>query len=37
MTLRHEGLPDEESRNAHGKGWNGTLNKLVLYLKGELE
>ena len=34
MTLRHEGLPDEESRIGHGKGWNSTLNKLAAYVKG---
>ena len=35
MTLRHEGLPDEDSRISHGKGWNSTLNKLAAYVKGQ--
>jgi len=35
MTLRHEGLPDKESRINHGKGWNSTLNKLAVYVKGQ--
>jgi uncharacterized protein YndB with AHSA1/START domain len=36
LTLVHEGLPTEEDRIGHGKGWNSTLNKLALYVKGEL-
>jgi uncharacterized protein YndB with AHSA1/START domain len=36
ITLTHSGLPTEEDRAGHGKGWNSTLNKLVLYVKGEL-
>jgi uncharacterized protein YndB with AHSA1/START domain len=37
LTLRHEGLPTPEDREGHGKGWNSTLNKLALYVKGELK
>jgi uncharacterized protein YndB with AHSA1/START domain len=33
LTLTHEGLPSEEDREGHGKGWNSTLNKLAAYLK----
>ena len=36
ITLTHQGLPTEEDRVNHGKGWNSTLNKLALYVKGEL-
>ena len=36
ITLTHQGLPTEEDRANHGKGWNSTLNKLALYVKGEL-
>jgi uncharacterized protein YndB with AHSA1/START domain len=36
ITLTHAGLPTEEDRLGHGKGWNSALNKLVLYVKGEL-
>ena len=35
LSLTHEGLPTAEDREGHGKGWNSTLNKLALYLKGE--
>ena len=35
LTLTHEGLPTAEDREGHGKGWNSTLNKLALYVKGE--
>ncbi len=35
LTLRHEGLPTAEDREGHGKGWNSTLNKLELYVKGD--
>ncbi len=37
LTLTHEGLPTEDDRVGHGKGWNSTLNKLALYVKGELK
>jgi len=36
ITLTHSGLPTEEDRVGHGKGWNSTLNKLALYVKREL-
>jgi uncharacterized protein YndB with AHSA1/START domain len=29
VVLRHEGLPTEESRERHGEGWNGCLEKLA--------
>ena len=32
LTLRQEGLGSVSNRDDHGKGWNGTLNKLVAYL-----
>jgi len=32
LTLRHQGLRTVENRDNHGKGWNGTLNKLASYL-----
>jgi uncharacterized protein YndB with AHSA1/START domain len=35
LTLIHEGLPTAEDREGHGKGWNSTLNKLALYVKGK--
>ena len=35
ITLTHSGLPTEEDREGHGKGWNSTLNKLARYVKGE--
>jgi len=35
LTLTHEGLPTEEDRIGHGKGWNSTLNKLSRFVKGE--
>ena len=35
LTLVHEGLPTPADREGHGKGWNSTLNKLALYLKGD--
>jgi uncharacterized protein YndB with AHSA1/START domain len=35
LTLTHEGLPTEEDRTGHGKGWNSTLNKLSRFIKGE--
>jgi len=28
LRLRHEQLPNEESRDGHRQGWNSTLNKL---------
>jgi uncharacterized protein YndB with AHSA1/START domain len=37
LTLTHEGLPTAEDREGHGKGWNSTLNKLALYVKGDLK
>ena len=35
LTLTHEGLPGEDDRIGHGKGWNSALNKLARYVKGE--
>ncbi|HEY4078615.1 MAG TPA: SRPBCC domain-containing protein [Rhizomicrobium sp.] len=35
LTLIHEGLPTEEARADHGKGWNSVFNKLARYVKGE--
>jgi uncharacterized protein YndB with AHSA1/START domain len=35
LALTHEGLPTEEDRTGHGKGWNSTLNKLARFVKGE--
>jgi uncharacterized protein YndB with AHSA1/START domain len=32
IQLTHEQLPSAESRDDHGHGWNGTLNKLERYL-----
>jgi uncharacterized protein YndB with AHSA1/START domain len=32
LTLQHAGLRSVESRNAHGRGWNDTFNKLARYL-----
>ena len=32
LTLRHEGLDTQESRDAHGRGWNDTFNKLERFL-----
>jgi hypothetical protein len=32
LTLRQEGLGSVSNRDDHGKGWNGTLNKLDAYL-----
>lgn len=29
ITIRHEGLPDEASAAAHGKGWQGCLDNLA--------
>jgi glutathione S-transferase len=29
LELRHSGFPAEAAREAHGRGWNGTLNKLT--------
>jgi uncharacterized protein YndB with AHSA1/START domain len=29
ITIRHEGLPDEASAEAHGKGWQGCLDNLA--------
>ena len=34
LTLRHEGLLTAENRDAHGQGWNSTLNKLEIHLRG---
>jgi uncharacterized protein YndB with AHSA1/START domain len=33
LTLRHEQLPNEESRNGHNRGWNSALDKLEGFLK----
>jgi uncharacterized protein YndB with AHSA1/START domain len=33
LVLRQEGLPTEDDRAGHAKGWNSTLNKLEVYLK----
>lgn len=35
LSLTHEGLPTQEDRTGHGRGWNSTLNKLARYIKGE--
>ena len=35
LTLTHEGLPTDDDRIGHGKGWNSTLNKLSRFVKGE--
>ena len=35
ITLTHSGLPTEDDRVGHGKGWNSTLNKLARFVKGE--
>jgi uncharacterized protein YndB with AHSA1/START domain len=35
LILTHSGLPTEDSRSDHGKGWNSTLNKLARFVKGE--
>jgi uncharacterized protein YndB with AHSA1/START domain len=35
VTLIHEGLPTATDRQNNGVGWNGTLNKLARYIKGE--
>ena len=35
ITLTHEGLPGEEDRINHGKGWNSALNKLARFVKGK--
>lgn len=32
LTLRHEGLPSEQIRLDHDKGWSSTLGKLAAYL-----
>ncbi len=32
LVLRQEGLGTVSNRDDHGKGWNGTLNKLERYL-----
>ena len=32
LTLRHEHLPDEETRNSHEHGWSGLLDKLPIFL-----
>ena len=33
LTLRHERFDRAESRDSHGKGWNGCFEKLAQYLK----
>ena len=35
LTLIHEGLPTATDRQNNGVGWNGALNKLARYVKGE--
>lgn len=35
LTLIHEGLPTQEARDGHGKGWNSVFNKLARFVKGE--
>jgi uncharacterized protein YndB with AHSA1/START domain len=35
VTLIHEGLPTATDRENNGVGWNGTLNKLGRYVRGE--
>ena len=32
LTLRHDGLPNAESREGHAAGWNSALNKLDAHL-----
>jgi len=32
LTLIHEHLPDEETRNSHEVGWGGLLDKLTVFL-----
>lgn len=32
LTLRHERLPNEETRRSHEDGWNGFLDKLLVFL-----
>lgn len=32
LRLKHEQLPDDESREAHGEGWNSVLVKLEKYI-----
>ena len=32
LTLTHEHLPDEETRQSHEAGWNGLLDKLPVFL-----
>jgi uncharacterized protein YndB with AHSA1/START domain len=34
IRLKHEELPSIESRDAHGEGWSGALDKLIQYLGG---
>jgi len=35
LTLTHEGFPDQETREAHDKGWAGCLAKLPATLESE--
>lgn len=35
VTLIHEGLPTATDRENNGVGWNGALNKLARFVKGE--
>jgi len=32
LTLRHEYLPDDATRESHEQGWSGLLDKLPLFL-----
>ena len=32
LTLTHEHLPDDEARASHRAGWNGLLDKLLVFL-----
>lgn len=32
LTLTHEKLPDETTRDSHAQGWNGLLDKLPVFL-----
>jgi uncharacterized protein YndB with AHSA1/START domain len=34
FTMRHEGFTTAGDRDAHGVGWNGTLDKLARYVTG---
>jgi uncharacterized protein YndB with AHSA1/START domain len=34
LTLIHEQLPDDAARTSHERGWNGVLDKLAIFLRG---